>query len=55
MTTNDVADVTVTVAAASRPKVTVASGVKLDPLTVTLVPPLSGPLLGLIEFTVGAP
>ena len=49
-----VAELTLTPVAAVGPKWTVAPEAKLVPLTVTTVPPLDGPELGLMEVTVGA-
>ena len=41
-------------AAAVEPNVTAVDPVKWEPLTVTVVPPLVGPVLGATEVTVGA-
>ncbi len=43
----------VTPVAAVPPKVTVAPLTKFAPVMVTAVPPVSGPLLGVTEVTVG--
>ena len=45
---------TVTLVAAAPPMVTPVAPVKLVPVIVTLAPPLSGPLDGEMEETVGA-
>jgi hypothetical protein len=50
----EVADATVKLLAAVVPKSTAVAPVKLVPLTVTVVPPLAGPEVGLIEVTDGA-
>src|SRR5579884_575521 len=51
----DVEPLTVTPVAAVAPNLTVSMVVKFDPVTVTLVPPATGPLVGLIVDTVGRP
>jgi hypothetical protein len=49
----DVPELIVTQVAAMLPKETVALPVKFLPLMVTLVPPVAGPLVGLMLFTTG--
>ena len=49
-----VALLTVKPVAAVAPKVTAVAPEKLVPVTVTVVPPLVGPLVGEMEVTVGA-
>jgi hypothetical protein len=45
--------VTDTVVAAAEPNCTVSPDAKLDPLTVTVVPPVLGPEVGVMPLTVG--
>src|SRR5665213_2235035 len=49
-----VSDTTVNVVAGIEPNVTAVTPVKPEPVTVTLVPPAMGPLVGLIAVIVGA-
>ena len=49
----DVAELTVTPAAAVTPNITAVTPVKLVPVIVTDVPPADGPDVGEIEVTVG--
>src|SRR5665213_818201 len=49
-----VSDTTVNVVAGIEPNVTAVAPVKPEPVTVTLVPPAMGPLVGLIAVIVGA-
>jgi hypothetical protein len=50
----DVLLITVTPVAAVPPKLTVAPVRKFVPVIVTAVPPLAGPVLGVIDVTFGA-
>jgi hypothetical protein len=50
-----VAETTVNEAAAVPPKATALAPVKFVPVTVTAVPPATGPAFGLTAVTVGAP
>ena len=50
----EVAETNVKLAAGVAPKVTAVTPVKLVPVTVTVVPPATGPAVGEIEVTVGA-
>ncbi len=50
----EVAETTVKEVAAAVPKLTAVAPVRLVPVTVTLVPPAVGPLVGLTAVTVGA-
>ena len=49
----EVAEFTVTAVAVMVPNITVAEEVKLVPVMVTDVPPLVGPLVGVMDVTVG--
>ena len=49
----EVGEFTVTAVAVMLPNITVAEEVKLVPVMVTEVPPAIGPLVGVIEVTVG--
>ena len=49
----EVAEFTVTAVAVMVPNITVAEEVKLVPVMVTEVPPAVGPLVGVIDVTVG--
>ena len=49
----EVAEFTVTAVAVMVPNLTVAEEVKLVPVMVTEVPPVVGPLVGVIEVTLG--
>ena len=49
----EVVEFTVTAVAVMLPNITVAGEVKLVPVMVTEVPPAIGPLVGVIEVTVG--
>ena len=49
----DVALVTEKLWAATPPKVTAVAPVKADPVMVTVVPPIDGPLVQLIRVTAG--
>ena len=51
---SEVAETTVKEVAAAVPNSTAVAPVKLVPVTVTLVPPAVGPLVGLTAVTVGA-
>ena len=53
--TSVVAEVTVTAVACAVPKATVAPGTNAVPVTVTTVPPISGPAPGLRPVTLGGP
>ncbi|HEY3815051.1 MAG TPA: hypothetical protein VGL66_17675, partial [Caulobacteraceae bacterium] len=48
-----VALVTEKLVAATPPKVTAVAPVKPEPVTVTVVPPVEGPLVGLTRVTAG--
>ncbi len=54
VTVSEVAELNVKLAAAVPPNLTVEAAVKLVPVIVTVVPPASGPELGLTPVTVGA-
>ncbi len=49
----EVAELTVVAVAVTVPNITVAEEVKLVPVMVTDVPPLVGPLVGVMDVTVG--
>ena len=49
----EVAELTVKLVAAVAPKFTAVAFVKFVPVMVTLVPPVVGPVVGVIELTVG--
>jgi hypothetical protein len=49
----EVAEFTVTAVAVMLPNLTVAEEVKLVPVMATEVPPVVGPLVGVIDVTVG--
>ena len=51
----EVAEVTVKLLALTEPNLTAVAPVKLPPVTVTVVPPLTGPLVGDTAMTLEAP
>jgi len=53
VTVNDVELLTLTPVAVTDPNLTVSPGAKFVPLTVTVVPPVNGPFVGLTPDTVG--
>ena len=50
----DVAEIAITLVALAAPNLTAVAPVKLVPVMVTVVPPVAGPLVGLMLVTVGA-